>query len=1417
MFPREKFGKKRTRVSLGVSPIKHHAVSTAVKTKQGIRKLETVVATLTEKVARSLDIPVTELRAQQDTSESSSEEIKKKVASFDEIMDNLARKVKSLDCKSKQLQILTLLPSNWSNKMASDFFGVSEYMVRTTRKLVMEKGILSLPDPKKGHSLPKTTLNLVHKFYHDEEFTRDMPDGSRTSIGKNANAVTALANDHSGFSVSFKGGQRCNMQNYTTDVYFICSKTLGNLEFVGVNGCTYTFEFSTTDACRHEKKVKEIPCTIVDKNRNLRDLSQLIKVKGGHKVAASDVPDFYINVCRELTGEVAGIHCPVGASSCISGEDKGHIVQSSFLEMVNDYTISLKYGNVSSGCSTSLTFVCPNKVSKIGGHGPILQSTFGCHYEVLWETEHACPVAEQISTTCSIVSRDGTFDLSALKRQPGHFYKAQYLETNTDVAVCQTTSTSAVSAGKASFMKLRYVDGQLFLTYHHGQTCHNGLRRSTIIVFYCNESAGPGSPVFNQERHCNYFFDWPTNLVCPRARKTGETCRVVNSKNKVYDLTELKKVANESWSAVDATSSNFDGIYLNVCGALRPSTVTSDCPSDNAACIISGNSKIGLGKFETGLVNDVENSVQLVYTNGTFCDLTNRKRRKSLITFVCHPGQLSTSPTLISKSQDDCQYEFVWKTAAACPLGQVIGDGCQVADPTAGYSFDLTQLSRARPVKGKDYFAARDSGNEYEYQIKVCEGSSKTQCTRDGKRKIGACQYKPSTGMTQVTGEANSNLIYFDGLLKLRYVHGDQCHNGKIRESQITFLCDEKAGVGHPQFEKEITCGIYNFLWYTKFACHSKIVECSATSNKARYDLSKLSTNHRWVAVHGNKRYYISVCKPLFHRPAGCSVTSAVCSVQVDSNGVETFQQDLGTIKASPVVESNGDLVMTYRNGSWCGKNKTMSTVIRFICKSDAAEGSPVLDLDNSDSCNIAFRWETEHACSTETSNTGGKGSCSVQDPVSKYIFNLTSLRRVAGFYRVRNGGDTFVLNICGNVSGAGCNDQSSGVQPAACKLTGVKDNNPVIGVLSQQLKYSEGTITLDYKDGERQDSGYKLSTRITFFCNRKIGIGSPTFDNFADNVFSFKFETSLVCVPDPVQCRIFGPDNALYNLEPLIKTKGYWTALNKESSGQKHHYFMNVCKPMVKKPAACPSGSIAACQVDYNSGKQVGHRIGYVTSQPKVKNKTVLIRYSNGEYCHHSKHNRSVQIFFHCSSTEGSPVFLTETKECGYIFNWLTPSACPRINDAGSSCKVEDNVFNHVFDLSDLPEKQVIVNGSKFALRPCGKTKCGDFGACLMSGKATTNIGETNNVLKLSNGDLVVDYKHETISTKIRFVCHNGEDTLSLTTDIRGRNLLQLQSCEKEALLLPGGDSKHRDSFVISTDCNSSLIHMETWKDLTF
>ena len=57
---------------------------------------------------------------------------------------------------------------------------------------------------------------------------------------------------------------------------------------------------------------------------------------------------------------------------------------------------------------------------------------------------------------------------------------------------------------------------------------------------------------------------------------------------------------------------------------------------------------------------------------------------------------------------------------AACPLGKRFGRKCSVSDDIAGYSFDLSPLANARPIKGKDYFSHLDSRKEYEYQIKVC-------------------------------------------------------------------------------------------------------------------------------------------------------------------------------------------------------------------------------------------------------------------------------------------------------------------------------------------------------------------------------------------------------------------------------------------------------------------------------------------------------------------------------------------------------------------------------------------------------------------------------------------------------------------------------------------------------------------------
>ena len=80
--------------------------------------------------------------------------------------------------------------------------------------------------------------------------------------------------------------------------------------------------------------------------------------------------------------------------------------------------------------------------------------------------------------------------------------------------------------------------------------------------------------------------------------------------------------------------------------------------------------------------------------------------------------------------------------------------------------------------------------------------------------------------------------------------------------------------------------------------------------------------------------------------------------------------------------------------------------------------------------------------------------------------------------------------------------------------------------------------------------------------------------------------------------------------------------------------------------------------------------------------------------------------------------MFQTETKECSYLFNWLTPAACPVSNSKHGNCKVEHPAYNHVFDLSKISNREVSVNSAKFIISTCGKTKCGDYGACLQSGE---------------------------------------------------------------------------------------------------
>ena len=79
-----------------------------------------------------------------------------------EMIQQLKEKFQATKKRSEQVQVLTVLPKSWTVKKIQQEFGVSEYLARQSKKLVEERGILSLPAPLCGPSLPSETVNTVH-------------------------------------------------------------------------------------------------------------------------------------------------------------------------------------------------------------------------------------------------------------------------------------------------------------------------------------------------------------------------------------------------------------------------------------------------------------------------------------------------------------------------------------------------------------------------------------------------------------------------------------------------------------------------------------------------------------------------------------------------------------------------------------------------------------------------------------------------------------------------------------------------------------------------------------------------------------------------------------------------------------------------------------------------------------------------------------------------------------------------------------------------------------------------------------------------------------------------------------------------------------------------------------------------------
>ena len=92
-----------------------------------------------------------------------------------EILQQLKEKFHSTAENSVKVQILTILPKSWSISKIQAEFGASNFMARKAKQLVKEKGVLSSPDPRPGHTIPQETSDLVIGFYENDGCSRLMP------------------------------------------------------------------------------------------------------------------------------------------------------------------------------------------------------------------------------------------------------------------------------------------------------------------------------------------------------------------------------------------------------------------------------------------------------------------------------------------------------------------------------------------------------------------------------------------------------------------------------------------------------------------------------------------------------------------------------------------------------------------------------------------------------------------------------------------------------------------------------------------------------------------------------------------------------------------------------------------------------------------------------------------------------------------------------------------------------------------------------------------------------------------------------------------------------------------------------------------------------------------------------------------
>nr|XP_060609655.1 cation-independent mannose-6-phosphate receptor [Anolis sagrei ordinatus] len=1164
--------------------------------------------------------------------------------------------------------------------------------------------------------------------------------------------------------LNYQNGTPYNNANHTqrsTHITFLCDREAGPgvPEYQAEDNFTYNFKWYTQYAC------PEIPieCVVTDPHTMEQyDLSSLSlfgdRSENWFAMDNSEHKKYYINVCRPLN-PIPGCHrwasvCEVtyqgggSSGSSVSNSNLGIARQRPIIEGHGRILLNYTGGSLCTGSDdksehfSSLVHLSCSKGTL--NSSPRFIEIKDCVATFLWETEAACPVTttEGDAQSCSVKDPNTGFvyNLEPLAIDdvyvtvgigktymmnicgPAKGCTAKTTPANDSIGGCEAENLEHIRLVKLNKTLQLSTEGFLSLTYR-------GPNDTFTITFICNESY-PGELTFVHEemnsalRIHDTFFEFHTALACPPA---PVDCHVTDSAGNEYDLSDLSR-DNKPWVALDTSKeAKTRTFYLNVC---KPLPYIPGCPGGViGSCMKSGGKGQNLGMIQISPQAATDGSLSIVYLSGDKCRGTQQYSTR--IIFQC--DQSNGSP--VFQHEEDCEFVFLWRTVAACPLHRAEGDNCQVKDPRYGYVYDLKSLS------GADKKVSTD---EYDYVFRICDGLPTGICKPPNQATdiVSSCQIKKQTPtFKKIAGLQTAKLTFENGLIKINYTNGETCHKIYQRSTAIFFYCDTHTNL-EPVFLKETEDCTYMFEWHTPLACPPfRSVDCSYKDSAGNsYDLSSL-TRHKenWEAISRTDsavKYYINVCKSLvpYQGTGSCPPDAAACLVD-GSNHVSMGEVDEG------LRQENSVLVLTYINGEMCPDQiRKKSTIIRFKCDESRIDSKPEL-ITALEDCEYTFLWFTAAACPLK-SNV--HNNCTVSNPLTGHLFDLNPLKRQDGYtISDMRRSRTLHLSVCDE----GRNLCGSGI--GVCVTDG---HQPLVdaGKLNKTVTYEDGVLKLVYEGGQPcpTDSSLKYTSYISFVCKPDAGPGSQPVLVSLDEVtcaYYFSWHTAIACEEESVvECSVKN-DSTIIDLSPLIHPSGSYEAyVSSDTSDLSSDFYINICQPLNPiRGVNCPPG-VAACMVPLASPPV---DIGRIVGPPKLnaETKDVFIVYKSNTPCPEDRSlNYSSRIVFHCSrgTNLGKPKMIGKSN-CEYIFEWSTPVVClDKVEVSG--CSLTDEQLHFPFNLSSLSGKSYkVLSGSRsYHLGVCSNAadvpqgKCKDAAVCLVSGNKATSFGNRN--------EMKMDYRHQ-------------------------------------------------------------------------